>query len=143
MKISAIILFCTPFISPYCTTAADYSSSSQPTRPSPVVMSATDYHNDENFPEFSIEDFHVLQNTAGREVEIKFILKSTGLLYYHAALDNKDHYQIIESSGFVNNGQRHISLKKSSTQPGNYKVIISLVDNNKTSVMRDYDITLD
>ncbi|AKP32755.1 hypothetical protein [Yersinia aleksiciae] len=143
MKISAMILFCTPFISPYCTTAADYSSSSQPTRPSPVVMSATDYHRNDNFPEFSIENFNVQQHTAAREAEIKFTLKSSELLYYHVYLNDKDNNEIMNTLGFVNNDQQSVSLKMTSTWPGDYEVVIELVDNNKMTVLRNYNITLD
>lgn len=136
MKIAAITFLCTLFI--VIPSSAMFPWTSQP---APARLSAIDYQ--DNFPEFSIEDFNVQQNVAGREAEIKFTLKSNGLLYYHVYLNNNDHYQIIDTSGFVNNNSQYVSLKKTSTQPGEYLVKIELVDNNKTTVTRNYFITLD
>ncbi|MBS0057162.1 hypothetical protein [Yersinia sp. Marseille-Q3913] len=137
------LILLTTLFSPYCAAAINHSSSAVAAQPGPMRVSAGAYHDNNNFPEFSIEEFQVLQNTTGREAEITFTLKSTGLLYYHVYLNDKDNFDIIETSGFVNNNQRHVSLKKSSTMAGNYKVIIELIDNNKVTVTRNYDITLD
>ncbi|WP_145571971.1 hypothetical protein [Yersinia bercovieri] len=142
-NITTGLILLTPLFSPYYTAALNHNSSAIAAKPVPTRVSAIEHHDDDSFPEFSIEDFHLVQNIAGREAEITFTLKSSGLLYYNVVLNDKDNFDIIETSGFVNNNQRHVSLKKTSTLAGNYKVIIELVDNNKVTVSRNYDITLE
>ncbi|ATM86963.1 hypothetical protein OP862_05790 [Yersinia massiliensis] len=137
MKIAVITFLCTLFI--VIPSSATFSLTP---KPYPVWFSAVDYQDNDNFPEFSIEDFNVQQNVAGREAEIKFTLKSNGLLYYHVSLKDKDNEEIKDISGFVNSNSQYVSLKKTSTQPGEYKVTIELVDNNKMTVTRNYHITL-
>ncbi|MCB5308730.1 hypothetical protein [Yersinia massiliensis] len=138
MKITAIVFLCTLFIA--MPSSAMFSLTQKPYL---AWFSTVDYQDNDNFPEFSIEDFNVQQNVPGREAEIKFTLKSSGLLYYHVYLKDKDNEEIKDTSGFVNNNSQYVSLKKTSTQPGEYKVTIELVDNNKMTVTRNYPITLD
>lgn len=142
-NITTGLILLTPLFSPYSTAALNHNSSAIAAQSRLMLLPINANHDNDNFPEFSIEDFHLVQNIAGREAEITFTLKSSGLLYYNVVLNDKDNFDIIETSGFVNNNQRHVSLKKTSTLAGNYKVIIELVDNNKVTVSRNYDITLE
>lgn len=142
-NITTGLILLTTLFSPYYTAALNHNSSAIAAQSRLMLLSINANHDNDNFPEFSIEDFHLVQNIAGREAEITFTLKSSGLLYYNVVLNDKDNFDIIETSGFVNNNQRHVSLKKTSTLAGNYKVIIELVDNNKVTVSRNYDITLE
>ncbi|CNL62948.1 hypothetical protein [Yersinia aleksiciae] len=138
-----LILF-TTILSPYYVMAANYNSSLVAAKSSPAQwLSISDHDDYDNFPEFSIEDFEVQQNASNRIAKIKFTLKSHELLYYHVYLYDIDNFEIMETSGFVNNNTQYVSLKKTSTQPGEYKISIALVDNNKTTVTRNYNITLD
>ncbi|CNE80668.1 Uncharacterised protein [Yersinia bercovieri] len=142
-NITTGLILLTTLFSPYSTAALNHNSSAIAAQSRLMLLPINANHDNDNFPEFSIEDFHLVQNIAGREAEITFTLKSSGLLYYHVYLNDKDNFDIIETSGFVNNNERHVSLKKTSTLAGNYKVIIELVDNNKVTVSRNYDITLE
>lgn len=93
-------------------------------------------------PDFEITDLHYYYSQEAAEYKIKFDFEAYGRLNYYIYVVNSNNAELISINGFINNDKIPIRIKMHNIQPGTYRLIIEVLDNNKEMKEISYSFTV-